>query len=237
LRHTEIKQTHVATEQEAKADETDSQVLHLPSIGAFARHALPSVIEGAVGPAVVFYTMFTLSGFRGALIAAVIWSGLAACRRLARRERVPALVLLGLVLLAARTLIAYATGSAFVYFLQPTIGTFLVAMLFAGTAIARRPIIERLARDFCPLDVDLMAKPHVRRFFLRLSVLWCAVMTTNAALVLGLLLESSLKAFIIERTFVSYGLTVGGIVVSTAWFVSVMKRAGVTVRFGSQHSG
>jgi hypothetical protein len=209
-------------------------VLHLPSAPAFARHALPPVLEGAVGPAAVFYIVLTLSGFRGALIAAAVWSCLAAGRRLIRRERVPGLLLLGLVLLAARTVIAYLTGSAFLYFLQPAIGTFLVAVLFAATAIARRPLIERLAHDFCPLDLELMSQSFIRQFFLKLSVLWCVVMTVNAGLGMFLLLESSLRAFVVERTVVSYGLTTFGIVLSTAWFVRVMRNAGITVRFGSR---
>ncbi|HEX4217406.1 MAG TPA: VC0807 family protein [Acidimicrobiales bacterium] len=222
----------VIAAKDENGTEDNGHVLHLPSIGAFARHAIPSIVEGALGPAVVFYAVLTLSGFRGALIGGAAWSCLAVGRRLAKRERLPALLLLGLVLLAARTLIAYSTGSAFVYFLQPTIGTFLVGLLFAGSAIAKRPLIERLAYEFCPLDVEVMSKPFIRSFFLRLSVLWSVVMTVNAGLVLGLLLESSLRAFVVERTVVSYGLTTGGILLSTIWFVRVMRRAGIPVRFG-----
>jgi hypothetical protein len=223
---------HKSRDKGKDGAEDDGHVLHLPSVGAFVRHAIPSIVEGALGPAVVFYAVLTFSGFRGALIGGAAWSLLAVGRRLAKRERLPALLMLGLVLLAARTLIAYSTGSAFVYFLQPTIGTFLVGLLFAGTAIAKRPLIERLAHEFCPLDVEVMSKPFIRQFFLRLSVLWSLVMTVNAGLVLTLLLESSLRAFVVERTVVSYGLTIGGIVLSTVWFVRVMRRAGIPVRFG-----
>jgi hypothetical protein len=105
-------------------------------------------------------------------------------------------------------------------------------MLFAATAILKRPLIERLAAEFCPLDVELMAKPFMRQFFLRLSVLWCAVMTLNAGLVLFLLVESSLRAFLVERTIVSYSLTLLGVLVSVIWFVKAMKRAGIAVHFG-----
>lgn len=210
------------------------QVLHLPSVGKFARHAVPSLLEGAIGPMVVFYVILIFFGFRGALFAAVAWSCLAAGRRVARRERLPAFLLLGLVLLAARTLIAYTTGSAFLYFLQPTLGTFLVGLLFAASALVRRPLIERLASEFCPLDGELMARPFMRRFFLQLSLLWGAVMTVNAGLVLFLLVESSLRAFVVERTIVSYTLTFAGILVSTAWFVRSMKGAGIAVHFGKR---
>jgi hypothetical protein len=135
------------------------------------------------------------------------------------------------VLVAARTVIAYATGSAFLYFVQPTASTFLVAMVFLVTAVARRPIIERLALEFCPLDPALFARPHLRRFFLRLSLLWCIVLVTQAGFVMWLLLETSVRAFVVERSVASAALTLGGIALSVSWFVRVMHQNGVAVRF------
>jgi len=227
-----MNQTDGADTGPVPADAASPQILHLPSVGKFARHAIPSLLEGAIGPMVVFYVILMFFGFRGALFAAAAWSCLAAGRRVARRERLPAILVLGLVLLAVRTLIAYTTGSAFLYFLQPTLGTFLVGLLFAASALVRRPLTERLAAEFCPLDVELMARPFMRRFFLRISLLWGAVMTVNAGLVLFLLVESSLRAFVVERTIVSYSLTLAGVLVSTAWFVRSMKGAGIAVHFG-----
>jgi hypothetical protein len=71
----------------------------------------------------------------------------------------------------------------------------------------------------------------VRRFFLRLSLLWFVVLATQAGFVMWLLLESSVRTFVLERSLVSAVLTVGGIVLSTLWFVRVMRSAGLTVRF------
>jgi len=209
------------------------QVLHLPSPRAFARHALPSLVESTIGPAALFYVVLVTAGFKGALIAAVGWSYLAAFRRVLRRERVSGMLLLGLVLVSMRTAIAFATGSAFIYFIQPTMGTFLVAILFLVTAMARRPLIERLANDFCPFDPEFMKSEFLRRFFLRVSLLWAVVLTTNAGFVLMLLLRSSLKAFVIERTVATSVLTVGGVVLSVLWFVRSMKKHGIAVRFSS----
>ena len=127
-------------------------------------------------------------------------------------HKVPAVLVLSVVLVSARTVVAYVTGSAFLYFVQPTASTFLVAVLFLVTAVARRPIIERLARDFCPLDPEMFARPFVRRFFLRLSLLWFVVLATQAGFIMWLLLESSVRTFVLERSLVSAVLTVGGIV-------------------------
>jgi uncharacterized membrane protein len=211
-------------------------VLHLPSVKHLASHALPTLVESSLGPAVLFYVMLSLVGFRGALIAALVWSYAAAGRRILRRERIPALLALGLGLLTARSIIAFFTKSAFLYFAQPTAGTIFVALLFFGTAIAGRPLVERLAHDFCPLDEALTAQPLVRRFFLRVSYLWAVVLLVNSGFVLWLLVASSLHAFVIERTLVTWVLMGGGIVFSTVWFVRTMRRGGITVKFGAAHT-
>jgi hypothetical protein len=208
-------------------------VLHLPSLRHLAHHALPTLVEGTIGPAVLFYVTLSFVGLRGALVVALIWSYAAAGRRLVRRERIPALLALGLGLLTARSAISFLTNSAFLYFAQPTAGTVLVAVLFLVTAVVNRPIVERLAHDFCPLDQELMGRPHVRRFFVRVSFLWSVVLLVNSGFVLWLLVASSLHAFVIERTAVTWALTGGGIVLSTLWFVRTMRRAGVAVRFGA----
>ena len=182
-------------------------------------------------PGALFYVVLVLAGFRGALLAALAWTFLALGHRLVRRKEVPAVLVLSVVLVTARTVVAYATGSAFLYFVQPTASTFLVAVLFLVTAVARRPIIERLARDFCPLDPEMFTRPFVRRFFLRLSLLWFVVLATQAGFVMWLLLESSVRTFVLERSLVSAVLTAAGITLSTVWFLRVMRSAGLTVLF------
>jgi hypothetical protein len=210
--------------------------LHLPSPRAFVRHALPALIESTIGPGALFYLVLVTAGFHGAVLAALGWSYLAAARRLYRRERLPGLLVLGIVLVSIRTFAAFATGSAFVYFIQPTMGTFVVAVVFLVTAVAGRPLVERLAHDFCPLDPELMKRPFLRKFFLRVSWLWSVVLTTNAAFVLLLLLRTSVRAFVVERALVSTALTAGGIVLSVLWFVRAMRQHGIVVRFsGALH--
>jgi uncharacterized membrane protein len=191
------------------------------------------VVESSLGPAVLFYAMLSLVGFRGALIAALVWSYAAAGRRLIRRQRVPALLALGLCLLTARSVVAFFTKSAFLYFAQPTAGTLIVAVLFLVTALSGRPLVERLAHDFCPLDDTVMGRPVVRRFFLQVSFLWSVLLLANSGFVLWLLVTSSLHAFVIERTMVTWVSMGCGIAVSTWWFVRVMRQAGITVRFGT----
>jgi intracellular septation protein A len=208
-------------------------VLHLGSLRAHARHAFAPLVEGVVGPCVVFYVTLLLGGFRAACLAALVWSYAAVARRLARRERLPGTLLVGTLLFTLRTAIALGTGSAFLYFVQPTASTYLVALVFVGSALAGRPLIERFAQDFCPIDPALFHRPFVRRFFVRVSLLWAVVMFVNATYVLWLLLASPLAAFYVERTVASAALTAGGVVLSVLWFRRDMQRNGLRVHFGS----
>ncbi len=188
-------------------------------------------MEGVAGPFAVFYLVLVVAGFAGACIAAFGWSLLALGRRLLRHQRVPGTLAIGTCLTGLRTLTGLISHSAFLYFLQPTAGTYLVAAAFLLSALVRRPLTERLAHDYCPIDPELATRPYVRLFFVRLSLLWGAVMLVNASFVLWLLLTSSLRAFVVERTAVSWLLTGGGIVVSTLWFRCAMRREGIAVRF------
>jgi hypothetical protein len=200
------------------------------------RHALPVVLEGVVGPLVVFYLLLVLTGFRGALIAAVSWSYLALGRRLLKGERVSMLLLFGTILLTLRTVIAFVTGSAFVYFAQPTVGTVAISVALLVSAVVGRPFTQRFAHDFCPMDPAIMSRPLVRRFFIRISVLWATVLMLNAGLVFWLLVSSSLRSFVIERSAVTYGLTAIAIFFSITGFIAMMRHDGITVQWANSRA-
>jgi hypothetical protein len=215
--------------------EPHEHVLHIPSPVASLKHALPALLEGVIGPFAVFYLVLLTAGFNGALIGALAWSYLALIRRAVFGQRPPATLILGSVMLTLRTVVTFATGSSILYFAQPTAGTFLVAMLFLGSAVLGRPFTQRLARDFCPLDPEMMTRPFVRTFFVRISVLWAGVLAANAGLVLWLLLTSSLRVFVVERTLITWMLTATGIALSVFWFVRSMHGQGISVRCGRWH--
>jgi hypothetical protein len=209
----------------------EGSLLLLPQPRKVLRHALPVVLEGVVGPLVLFYVLLVVSGFRGALIAALTWSYLALGRRLLKRERISMLLLFGTVLITLRTAVAFITGSAFVYFAQPTAGTIVISLALLVSAVLGRPFTQRFAHDFCPMDPAIMRRPLVHRFFVRISVLWASVLMLNAGLVLWLLVSSSLRSFVLERSAVTYGLTAIAIFFSVTGFVSMMRQDGITVEW------
>jgi intracellular septation protein A len=192
--------------------------LPIPRLAALARYATPHLLEATLIPLGLFYGGLRLLGLWGALLAALVWSYTSLLRRLVTRRRVPGMLMLGIVGLTARTALALVTGSAFLYFLQPTVGTGLVASVFLGSVLLGRPLALRLAADFMPLPEALLAHAGVRRFFLRVSLLWAAVFLANAGISLWLLVSQSLATFLWTRTVASVSLTCLAVAISVYWF-------------------
>jgi hypothetical protein len=209
----------------------DGDHLGLPSPRSTLQHACPVVLEAVVGPLAVFYVILVLTGFRGALLAALTWSYLALARRVRRGERISTMLLLGAALLTARTAVSFFTGSTIVYFAQPMATAVVTAFVLIGSAALGRPLTQRFVHDFCPIDPELLARPRVRQFFVRISLLWATVLIVNAGITLWLLLSSSLRTFVLERTAATWGLTALAIFLSITWFVASMRKDGITVEW------
>src|SRR5690606_1807017 len=192
--------------------------LEIPRLRALARHALPTLVEGSLVPLAVFYGALWLVGVWAGLIAGLAWSYVAIGRRLATRRPVPGLLVLGTAGLTARTAVALASGSVFVYFLQPTLTTVLVAGVFLASVPAGRPLAERLAGDFLPLPDTFLGSAPVRRFLARLTVLWAFVQLANAGLSIWLLLTQPVVTYYVAKTAGSWLLTGGAVLASTLWF-------------------
>jgi intracellular septation protein A len=204
-----------------------NEVFELPRLRALLRHAAPRILEGMVLPLVVFALALHLLGVTGAVVAGLVSSYLVVARHLIGSGRVPGVVILGAVVLTARSVLTLVTGSTLVYFLQPTLGTMLVGFAFLGSVAIGRPLAQRLAHDFCPIPDGVMANEHVRTFFLRISLLWAFVQLLNAGLTLWLMFSESIGLFVVLRSVVSIGLTGAAIAVSATWFVRSMRRHGV----------
>lgn len=206
--------------------------MRLPSIGSCARTAGSHIVEGVVVPGVTFYAVLQTVSLRWALIAALLWTYLVIGIRLARRERVPGVLLLTAGLFTARTGLAMWANSTFVYFLQPSLGNLCVALLLLASLVPGKPLTRRLADDFCSLPAGLDDRPRVRQFFMRLTLLWALVCAVSGGAGLLLLIHQSVGAFLALRAVVTYGLIAVGIAVSTVWFRATLRGEGLRLVFG-----
>jgi len=214
-------------------DSAATHTLELPHPVRLLKTAAFRLLESTIAPLVLFYGLLSLTGLRIGLLAALGWSYAAMLVRMRNGKRIPGILLLGAALLTVRTCLALATGSVFVYFLQPTLATFVLAGLFLVSIRSSQPLVERLAHDFCPLPESLMSTGKLRQFFLQLSLLWALVYAVNGAATLILLLTSSLGTFLVVRTIGSTALTVSAIACSYLWFRSSLRREGVVLRWAT----
>ncbi|MEU7989654.1 VC0807 family protein [Streptosporangium canum] len=172
----------------------------LPRLGAMLRHAAPRVLEGMILPVAVFYAGMVLFGLYGALAVAVAWVYGGIAWRLVKRRPVPGTVMLAAGTITVRAVLAGATGSPVLFFLQPCLGVFCASMGFLCTAKLRRSLAQRVATDLVPLPEHLLEHPRMRRFFVWQSVLWGCAQLLNALLSLWLLLSQPLETYLLVRT-------------------------------------
>ena len=207
--------------------------IHLPSIGSLLRHAGRPLLESTLIPLGLFWVLFTHIGFDAGLIAALSWSGLAIGRRLVLRRPVPAIVVISTLLLLARTLVGLFTGSAFLYFLQPTVQNFVFAAALLVTLGLDRPLLAKLADDFCAFPASLTGHPHMKRFFKRVSLLWATVFIVNGVTTLVVLATQTVGSYLMVSTAGSYSVVALGIVASLVWFHRSLAGQGIHLRMGA----
>jgi len=198
---------------------------NLPRLRTLARHSLPHVVEGTLIPLTLFYSVLAMAGIWGALIAALAWSYTAIARRLLTKRHLPGLLVLGALGMTARTIVAFTTGSVFLYFLQPTFTTVLVAGAFLLSVPAGKPLAQRLASDFYPLSPDVLARPAIRRVFVPITVLWAFVNLASAVVTVTLLVAGPVDAYPISKAVTSAVLLAAGVAVSTRWFKQALRHA------------
>lgn len=161
------------------------------------------VLEGTVVPALLFWSVLHLVGLVPALLTALGWCYLAMARRWVSGVAVPAVLLIGALLLTTRTGVALAFDSAFVYLLTPTISAFALAAAFLGSLVVGRPLTERFARDFVGLPDHVTALRRVKQALRRLCVVWALVYALSGAVALQLLMSSHLDAALLARSLMT----------------------------------
>lgn len=199
--------------------------IDLPRLRDLARQAIPHAVEASLIPLVLFYGTMRLVGVWGALLASLAWCYVGLIRRVVTRQKLPGLLVLAALGLTARTIVAFASGSVFVYFLQPTLTTVVVAGAFLLSVPAGCPLAKRLATDLFPLPEALLARPAVERIFARITLLWGAINLLNAAVTLVLLLLVPVETYVLSKAAITAVVTVSGVLLSTWWFTRAVRSA------------
>jgi hypothetical protein len=198
-------------------------LLKWPILVAVARRGLPRILEATVIPAILFFIVVSTIGAGAAMITVLLWGFGAILRRVLMHEAIPMLLLLATLGLTIKTAVGLLSGSTFTYFLQPIATTLVLAVVFLGSVVIGRPVIARLAHDFCPLGPDVASRPRVIRLFTGLTVLWAGVHILSAAATFGMLVSLPVPAFVAVKTLSSFGLSAAAIVITVAWALRTVR--------------
>jgi hypothetical protein len=144
--------------------------------------------------------------------------------RLLLRKRVSTLLVLATAGLTLKTLIGVLSGSTFLYFVQPVATTVALAGVFFASVLVGKPLIARLAHDFCPIAPEVASRPGVIRLFAGLTVLWAGVHLVNAAATVGLLVSLPVPLFVLLKTASGMGISALAIVVTVTWALRTARR-------------
>lgn len=162
---------------------------------------------------------------------AAIW--LTAVIRKVATGSVPSLLTISALVLTAQGAVVLATGELWLFLLQFPLANLAMCVLFARTASGPDPLIARLAAEVVALRQPAARHPGVHRFFQRVTWLWAGIFLLLSAGLAALMMTEPAGTFVMLSTVATAALTAAGTGASALWFLAVLRRLGLRVRFAS----
>lgn len=204
-------------------------VVEIHGLRATLLRAARLLFEAALVPTALLALLLHYTNLPIALAGAVGWCYLTVAFRWYRNRHLPGTLLLCAGMFSGRAAVALATSSAFIYLLQPVVGSVVMALLFLGSAALGRPVTVRLARDFVTLPGHVLARRGVRRVFTKVALLWGASRVADAAMNISFL-HWGLNAGLVSRGLLSPLLSVLTVALCTWFGWRALHRDGVKLR-------
>ncbi|HWC35071.1 MAG TPA: VC0807 family protein [Mycobacteriales bacterium] len=198
-----------------------------PRVATVVRRIATNLLVAIVVPTALFYVCLLVADIWVALVAALTWCYASVLWRMRTRRPTSALLWLTVAGLTGKTILAFATGSTLVYFLQPALGDAVVSAVFLLSLLTARPAVARLAAEFYPMTHDVAARPRVQSLFTRLTVMWAAICAVKAGVTLWLLQSLSVTGFVAAKTVFTPSAAVLGAAVTVALAVRVARHEGL----------
>jgi hypothetical protein len=186
-------------------------------VASVVKRGGPRLLEASFIPSALFWTALTFGSIGVAYAVAIGWTYGCLGRRLWQGAQVTGVLVLASVGITIRTALAVGSGSTFVYFAQPIIGTVITAGVFLISIALGRPLIAKLAHDFWPITPEQAEIPRVRRLMVGLTVLWAGVNLATASVTLVLLLSLDLTTFLAAKQLTGLAITITAIAITITW--------------------
>jgi hypothetical protein len=200
---------------------------HRPKLGKIIKHLALSLLMANVIPSLLFFLCLRAGNVWTALIAALVWCYGAMAWRIGTKRPVSGLLLISMIGLTAKTVLAVASGSTFVYFLQPAVTDGVVATLFLLSLATARPVVARLAADFYPMNDDVAGRPAIQKLFWRLTLFWATLCFAKSIVTVFMLENMSTVTFVEAKSIFVLAVVIGGTAVTLAAAVKVAKVEGL----------
>jgi hypothetical protein len=206
--------------------------LELPAPAWLALTAGWNFAESLGLPVVAYVAGERLGGQGLGMAAATAMVWLTAVARKVLSGSVPGLLMISGLVLTLQTILVLATGSVLLFLLQFPVANLALCILFARTAPTGRPLVGRLAAEVVALRQPSAAHPGIDRFFRGVTWLWAGIFAASAIGLVILLAVEPVPVFLLLTTVVTVAGTAAGILLSVLWFIRMLRRCGLRVRFG-----
>ena len=165
-----------------------------------------------------------------AAAAAMVW--LTAAVRKVLTGSVPGLLVISGLVLTLQAVLVLATGSVLLFLLQFPVANLALCIVFAWTAPTGRPLVAQLATEVVALRQPSAAPPGLARFFRTVTWLWAGIFAASAIGLAVLLAAVPAPVFLLLTTVVTVVGVAAGTLLSVLWFIRMLRRCGLRVRFG-----
>ena len=169
-------------------------------------------------------------GQRPGITAAAAW--LTAALRKVLTGSIPGLMVISGRVLTLQAELVLATGSVLLFLLQFPMANLALCILFARTAPTGRPLVAQLAAEVVALRQPSAAHPGLDRFFRTVTWLWAGIFAASAIGLAVLLAVEPTPVFLLLTTVVTVAGLAAGTLLSVLWFIRMLRRCGLRVRFG-----
>ena len=162
--------------------------------------------------------------------AGMVW--LTAAARKVVAGSIPRLLMVSGLVLTLQAVLVLATGSVLVFLLQFPMANLALCVLFARTAPTGKPLVAQLAAEVVALRQPSAAHPGLDRFFRGVTWLWAGIFAASAIGPAILLAVEPVRIFLQFTTVVTVAGVVAGTLLSVLWFIQMLRRCGLRIRFG-----
>ena len=218
--------------QDPSADVPATGDLELPAPARLALTAGWNLAE-SLGLPLLAYAAGDRLGGQGlgmAAAAGVVWLTAAARKVLA--GSIPRLLVVSGLVLTLQAALVLATGSVLLFLLQFPLANLALCLLFARTAPTGKPLVAQLAAEVVALRQPSAAHPGLDRFFRGVTWLWAGIFAASTIGLVILLAVEPVPVFLLFTTVVTVAGVAAGTVLSVLWFVRMLHRCDLRVRFG-----